>query len=212
MWNCLSGPHAHFADGRRRRAPLRARLLAHRRLRGPAHPDFATLAKLLRARREFLRRHLVGRRARGLARSTREARMIKMVWDAPRPATMPRRTPRRFGPNTPRRPWSWRDSRIPGPSASARPSSASTSATSTAGGSIAMAGERMCAGDLHEVSGICTHPDFQGRGLARKAHAQAGASPAAARQDAIPARDEPQHAGPRALREDGIPRLPRDGS
>ena len=31
-----------------------------------------------------------------------------------------------------------------------------------------MAGERMCAGDLHEVSGICTHPDFQGRGLARK--------------------------------------------
>ena len=26
-----------------------------------------------------------------------------------------------------------------------------------------------CApGDLHEVSGICTHPDFQGRGLAKK--------------------------------------------
>ena len=36
---------------------------------------------------------------------------------------------------------------------------------------IAMAGERMCAGDLHEISGICTHPDFQGRG-SRKAHAQ----------------------------------------
>jgi predicted GNAT family acetyltransferase len=33
---------------------------------------------------------------------------------------------------------------------------------------IAMAGERMCAGDMHEVSGICTHPEFQGRGLARK--------------------------------------------
>ena len=31
-----------------------------------------------------------------------------------------------------------------------------------------MAGERLCAGDLHEVSGICTHPDYQGRGLARK--------------------------------------------
>ena len=31
-----------------------------------------------------------------------------------------------------------------------------------------MAGERMCAGDLHEVSGICTHPDFQRRGLAKK--------------------------------------------
>ena len=33
---------------------------------------------------------------------------------------------------------------------------------------IALAGERMCAGDLHEVSGICTHPDFQGRGFAKK--------------------------------------------
>jgi predicted GNAT family acetyltransferase len=33
---------------------------------------------------------------------------------------------------------------------------------------IAMAGERLCAGDLHEISGICTHPEFQGRGLARR--------------------------------------------
>ena len=33
---------------------------------------------------------------------------------------------------------------------------------------IAMAGERLCAAHLHEVSGICTHPDFQGRGLASK--------------------------------------------
>jgi GNAT superfamily N-acetyltransferase len=33
---------------------------------------------------------------------------------------------------------------------------------------IAMAGERMCAGTLREISGVCTHPDFQGRGLARR--------------------------------------------
>jgi GNAT superfamily N-acetyltransferase len=32
---------------------------------------------------------------------------------------------------------------------------------------IAMAGERMAAGPLREISGVCTHPDFQGRGLAR---------------------------------------------
>src|SRR5262245_58902066 len=32
---------------------------------------------------------------------------------------------------------------------------------------IAMAGERMHAGSLREISGVCTHPDFQGRGLAR---------------------------------------------
>ncbi|MET0388143.1 MAG: GNAT family N-acetyltransferase [Polyangiales bacterium] len=33
---------------------------------------------------------------------------------------------------------------------------------------IAMAGERMQAGRYREISGVCTHPDFQGRGLARE--------------------------------------------
>ena len=33
---------------------------------------------------------------------------------------------------------------------------------------VAMAGERMEAGPLREVSGVCTHPQFQGRGLARR--------------------------------------------
>ena len=33
---------------------------------------------------------------------------------------------------------------------------------------VAMAGERMCAGPLREISGVCTHPDYQGRGLARR--------------------------------------------
>ena len=31
-----------------------------------------------------------------------------------------------------------------------------------------MAGERMQAGTLREVSGVCTHPDFQGKGWARR--------------------------------------------
>ena len=33
---------------------------------------------------------------------------------------------------------------------------------------IAMAGERMHAGSLREISGVCTHPDYQGRWLARR--------------------------------------------
>ncbi len=32
---------------------------------------------------------------------------------------------------------------------------------------VAMAGERLQAGTLREVSGICTHPDVQGRGMAK---------------------------------------------
>ncbi len=33
---------------------------------------------------------------------------------------------------------------------------------------IAMAGERMHTGSMREISGVCTHPDYQGRGLARQ--------------------------------------------
>jgi len=31
-----------------------------------------------------------------------------------------------------------------------------------------MAGERMAAPGLREISGVCTHPDHQGRGFARR--------------------------------------------
>jgi GNAT superfamily N-acetyltransferase len=33
---------------------------------------------------------------------------------------------------------------------------------------VAMAGERMRAGAFREISGVCTHPAYQGRGLARR--------------------------------------------
>ncbi len=33
---------------------------------------------------------------------------------------------------------------------------------------MAMAGKRIYAGVLREISGACTHPQYQGRGLARR--------------------------------------------
>lgn len=33
---------------------------------------------------------------------------------------------------------------------------------------VAMAGGRMCAGGFSEISGVCTRPDFQGKGFARR--------------------------------------------
>jgi ribosomal protein S18 acetylase RimI-like enzyme len=33
---------------------------------------------------------------------------------------------------------------------------------------VAMSGERMAAPGLREISGVCTHPDYQGRGYARR--------------------------------------------
>jgi ribosomal protein S18 acetylase RimI-like enzyme len=37
---------------------------------------------------------------------------------------------------------------------------------------VAMAGARTCAGRFREISGVCTHPDFRGRGLAASLVAQ----------------------------------------
>jgi len=33
---------------------------------------------------------------------------------------------------------------------------------------VAMAGERLRAGNYHEICSVCTHPEFQGKGLARR--------------------------------------------
>lgn len=42
------------------------------------------------------------------------------------------------------------------------------------GNLIAMAGERMCLPGFTEITAICTHPDYQGRGLARQMMAVVG--------------------------------------
>src|SRR5215207_7317090 len=33
---------------------------------------------------------------------------------------------------------------------------------------VAMAGERMCLSGYHEISAVCTHPEYEGRGFARR--------------------------------------------
>ena len=42
---------------------------------------------------------------------------------------------------------------------------------------MAMAGERFQAGSLREISGVCTHPDFQGRGYVIRRQMQRGETP-----------------------------------
>ena len=39
---------------------------------------------------------------------------------------------------------------------------------------VAMAGERLALPGLQEISGVCTHPDFSGRGLARRLYQSMG--------------------------------------
>ena len=167
MWNCLSGPHAKFASGAgelRRYAPGFSPIVG---CRNPEHPDFATLANYCNAGASFYFESWSGA-APGGWRIEKEATMFKMVWDAPMPAedAAPDATPLR----PEHAPQAVELARLtnPGPFGIRTPELGEYFGFFEGGRLIAMAGERMCAGDLHEVSGICTHPDFQGKGLAKK--------------------------------------------
>lgn len=167
MWNCLSGAHAKFAVGEgavRRYAPGFSPIIG---CEDPHRPDFDTLAKFCEPGDFFYTDIWSGEAPAGW-RIDRDARMWKMVWDATMPAAdaAPDAIPLR--PEHASQAVELAKLTNPGPFGIRTPELGEYFGYFDGGRLIAMAGERMCAGDLQEVSGICTHPDFQGRGLAKK--------------------------------------------
>ena len=167
MWNCMSGPHAHFATGAgdvRRYAPGFSPIVG---CRDPARPDFATLGRYCEPGESFYMDIWSGTPPAGW-QIAREARMFKMLWDAPAPREDPAPDAIPLRPEHASQAVELATLTNPGPFGIRTPELGEYFGYFDGGRLIAMAGERMCAGDLHEVSGICTHPDFQGRGLAKK--------------------------------------------
>jgi len=167
MWNCLSGPHARFATGAgavRRYAPGFSPIVG---CAEPQHPDFATLANYCAVGDSFYIDHWSGTAPEGW-RIDKEAAMFKMVWDVPTPEDDAAPDAVLLSPAD--APQAMELARLtnPGPFGIRTPELGEYFGYFDGGRLIALAGERMCAGDLHEVSGICTHPDFQGRGYAKK--------------------------------------------
>ena len=167
MWNCLSGPHAKFATGAgaiRRYAPGFSPIVG---CEDPEHPDFAALEPFCQSGESFYTDIWSGHAPEGW-RLDKEARMWKMVWSAPMPAEDP--APDAIPLRSEHASQAVELAKLtnPGPFGIRTPELGDYFGYFDGGRLIAMAGERMCAGDLREVSGICTHPDFQGRGLAKK--------------------------------------------
>jgi len=167
MWNCLSGPHAKFAAGAgnvRRYAQGFSPILG---FANPAEPDFAALEKICAPGESFYCDIWTGTPPPGW-QVEKEATMFKMVWSAALPGSdaAPDAVPLR--PEHAAQAVELAKLTNPGPFGIRTPELGEYFGYFDGDRLIAMAGERMCAGDLHEVSGICTHPDFQGRGLAKK--------------------------------------------
>jgi GNAT superfamily N-acetyltransferase len=167
MWNCLSGPHARFATGAgevRRYAPGFSPIVG---CRDTHHPDFAALADYCQVGESFYFDSWSGSAPSGW-QIDRETTMIKMVWDAPIPAEDPAADAVPLQPEQFALAVELARLTNPGPFGARTPELGEYFAYFDGEQLIALAGERLCAGNLHEVSGICTHPDFQGRGLAKK--------------------------------------------
>ena len=167
MWNCMTGPHTKFATGAgavRRYAPGFSPIVG---CEDPTRPDFATLRKYCEPGESFYLDIWSGTAPEGW-RIEKEARMFKMVWEAPQPDEDAAPDAVTLQPAHYAQAVELAKLTNPGPFGRRTPELGEYFGYFDGGRLIAMAGERMCAGDMHEVSGICTHPDFQGRGLARK--------------------------------------------
>jgi ribosomal protein S18 acetylase RimI-like enzyme len=167
MWNCLSGPQAHFAVGAgdvRRYAPGFSPILG---CRDPQNPDFDTLANYCQPGESFYIDMWTGVAPPGW-RIDREARMFKMVWDHSMPAEDAAPDALLLRPEHAPQALALAQLTNPGPFGIRTPELGEYFGFFAGDRLIALAGERMSAAHMHEVSGICTHPDYQGRGLARK--------------------------------------------
>lgn len=167
IWNCLSGPHARFATGTgglRRYAPGFSPIVG---CQDPDRPDFATLQNFCEPGDSFYFDIWSGAAPDGW-RIEKEARMFKMVWEAPMPAEDAAPDAVLLRPEHFAKAVELARLTNPGPFGIRTPELGEYFGYFDGDKLIAMAGERFCVDDLHEVSGICTHPDHQGRGLARK--------------------------------------------
>jgi len=167
MWATLTGPHARYAVGG---------ASARRYARGfspivgfadPSRPDFAALAPHCAPDERFYCDGWSGPAPPGWSVEV-ESTMFKMVWQGPAPAEDAAPEAIALGPQHADQALALAMLTRPGPFGPRTIELGEYWGVFDGERLIAMAGERMAAGRLREISGVCTHPDFQGRGLARR--------------------------------------------
>jgi GNAT superfamily N-acetyltransferase len=166
-WHTLVGPHAKFAagtGGARRYAAGFSPIVAFEHVDAP---DFAALTPFCGTDEHFYCDGWAGPPPAGW-RIESESTMLKMVFDGDTPEfdALPDAVP--LGPQHATQALDLARLTRPGPFGPRTIELGEYFGCFDDGRLIAMAGERMHAARLHEISGVCTHPDFQGRGLAQR--------------------------------------------
>jgi len=166
-WNTLAGPHAGYATGTdraRRYAPGFSPIVG---FANADRPDFDDLTPFCGPGDHFYCMDWSGSAPAGW-RVDLDSTMFRMVWQGALPDDDPRLDAVALRPEHAAQAVELAALTRPGPFGPRTPELGDYFGCFEGDRLIAMAGERMCAGTLREISGICTHPDFQGRGLARR--------------------------------------------
>ena len=166
-WHSLAGPHAKFSSGTdegRRYALGFSPIIGFANVE---NPNFGALAEFCAPGEHFYCGGLSGAVPPGW-RIDAKTTAIQMLWDGTPPADDDGLVAVRFGPGDVPQILELVAVTQPGPFAERTIELGEYYGVFEAQRLVAMAGERMAAGHLREISGVCTHPDFQGRGLARR--------------------------------------------
>jgi GNAT superfamily N-acetyltransferase len=166
-WHALSGPHARYAAGTdraRRYAPGFSPIVA---FADPEHPDFDALTACCDSGEHFYCADWSGSAAPGW-QVVAESTMFRMVWGAAMPAADEITEAVALGPQHASQAIELAALTRPGPFGPRTLELGEYFGVFEGPHLVAMAGERMYAGCFREISGVCTHPDFQGRGFARQ--------------------------------------------
>lgn len=167
FWHALNGPQAGFAQGRggaRRFAPGFSPILG---FADPRQPDFAALLPYCAPGESFYTDGWSGPAPDGWCVEL-ESTMFKMRWAGELPAQDDAPEAEPLGSQHAEQAMALAALTRPGPFGPRTIELGDYFGLFDCARLMAMAGERAFAGQWREVSGICTHPDAQGRGLARR--------------------------------------------
>lgn len=167
IWRALSGSQAHMSAGTDR---IRRFARGYPALVGyadPANPGFEALSSSCEAGERFYCAYWRGPEPAGWKIEV-DTSMCAMLWKGAPPAADEPFDALRLGPEHVPQMIALANLTRPGPFAEKPMAMGEWYGVVEDGRLIAMAGERLHAGELREVSGICTLPECQGRGLARR--------------------------------------------
>lgn len=167
VWHTLTGPHARYATGTedaRRYANGFSPIIGFANVE---RPNFDVLTPYCESGEHFYCDGWKGPAPAGWTIDA-ESTMLKMVWPHTTPPADDVPDAVRLGPEHASRALELASLTRPGPFGPRTVELGDYFGCFEDERLVAMAGERMFAGRLREISGVCTHPDFQGRGLARR--------------------------------------------